>query len=141
MLAFPASEETLEEFLKLHSGAHVALDLQLARHVSRRRVLLAAEDSLEVLLARGDRRVRFALALADADSAVLDRHQPHPCVFDVEDVAVVHTGELRRVSPRRQALEELACRLGHRAHPTTGRRCPAPAPGASVSAGAAASAR
>src|SRR5262245_16291150 len=44
----------LEELLELHGRTHVALDLQLAGHVRRRRVLLAGDDLLEVLLARGE---------------------------------------------------------------------------------------
>ena len=37
----------VEELLELHGGAHVALDLELPRHVRRRRVLLAGHDLLE----------------------------------------------------------------------------------------------
>src|SRR5262245_24097058 len=56
-----------EELLELEGGAHVALDLQLARHVRRRRVRLALGDLDERLLARRDRAVGLAGALGDLD--------------------------------------------------------------------------
>src|SRR6266702_6783075 len=43
----PTILRRLEQLLELHGGAHVALDLQLARHVGRRRVLLAVGNLRE----------------------------------------------------------------------------------------------
>src|SRR5258708_34951815 len=45
-----------EDLLELHGRAHVALDLELARHVGRRGVLLARDDLLERLARGRDRR-------------------------------------------------------------------------------------
>src|SRR5690348_6667859 len=82
-LHFRASDKTLEEFLKLHGGTHVALDLELARHVRGRRVLLAAQDLLEVLFGRGDGAVRVSFAVAHAHGSVRDRDEPLAGALDV----------------------------------------------------------
>src|SRR5947209_2265655 len=75
----------LEEFLQLHRGAHVALDLQLAGHVGARRVLLAADDLLERLLGGGDHRVGLLAALRHAHAAVVDADRPLARAVDVEE--------------------------------------------------------
>src|SRR5918992_6247778 len=46
-----------EELLQFHRGRHVALHLELPRHVGRRRVQVAADQLLEVFLRDGDRAV------------------------------------------------------------------------------------
>src|SRR6266508_3498139 len=103
----PRSAETLKEFLQLHRGAHVALDLQLAGHVGAGRVLLAAGDLLEGLLGRRDGHVRVFGVLCHGDVAVLDVDLPRARTLDVEQVRVVHTGRLRRVDAALETVEKL----------------------------------
>ena len=118
-----SSSRLLEELLELHRRAHVALDLQLARHVGGRRVLLAAEDLLEVLFARRDRRSRpCRRPLATLTAPSVDRDEPFAGAVDVEQVACCSCPQFRRIGARGQSLEELACRLRHRADITTGPR-------------------
>src|SRR3954447_15774895 len=96
-----------EELLELHGRAHVALALQLARHVGRRRVLLARHDLLEGLARRGDRCVCLPCTRLDVDRAVTDVDVPLALAVDVEHVRVAHPGELGRVSTRLEAVEEV----------------------------------
>ena len=96
-----------EELLELHGGAQVAFDLQLARHVGRRRVLFARDDLVERLAGRGDRRVGVAAAFCDAELPVGNRDEPLALVFDVEEVRVRHSRQLRRVGARLEAVEEI----------------------------------
>src|SRR5947207_1951257 len=107
MPAFPASEETLKEFLKLHRGAHVARDLELAGHVGGGRVLLAGNDLLEVLLGGRNRAVRVAVTLADGHGSALNRHEPLAGAVNVEQIAVLHLAELGCIRARRQVFEEV----------------------------------
>src|SRR5919201_1712669 len=87
----PAGDAALEELLELHRRAHVALDLELAGHVGARRIQLARDDSLEVLLGARDRAIGVGRgALGDADAAVVDGDRPPACAVDVEDVGVGH---------------------------------------------------
>src|SRR5581483_8107467 len=102
-----ATDRRSEQLLELHGRTHVALDLQLPRHVGRRRVLLAGDDLVERLPARGDRRVRVAAALAHVELSVRHGDEPLSLAVDVEEVRVVHAGELRLVRARLQAVEEL----------------------------------
>src|SRR2546423_7695085 len=104
-----------EELLQLHGRAHVAFDLELAGHVGARRVELARDDPLEVLLRARDRAVGVGRdPFLDGHLAVVDRDRPLAGAVDVEDVGAVHPGGAGLVDPRLQALEELACALGHR---------------------------
>src|SRR2546421_9328496 len=117
----------LEELLELHRRAHVALDLELAGHVGARRVQLARDDPLEVLLRARDRAVRVGRdALGDFDLAVVDRDGPLAGAADVEDVGVRHPRGAGPVHPALEALEQLAHALGHGgslAQGTTGSTC------------------
>ena len=67
------SEARAEELLELHGRAHVALDLQLARHVRRGRVLLAGDDLGELVGRRRDRGVRAVVGTSVAD---VERRRP-----------------------------------------------------------------
>src|SRR5215210_6374543 len=102
-----SSTRVLEQLLELHGRAHVALDLQLARHVRRRRVLGAGSDLLEGLRRRRDRHVGVSPTLVDRQVAVLDVDEPLSLALDVEQVRVVDAGELRLVDARLEALEEV----------------------------------
>src|SRR5712691_1069218 len=102
----------LEELLELHGRPHVALDLQLAGHVGRRRILLAARDLRERLLGGRDRGVGAArVALGHLHGPVVDGDRPLLPV-DVEQVRIRHPGRLRLVDPGLETPEELprACR-------------------------------
>src|SRR6266566_9637171 len=101
-----------EDLLELHRGAHVALDLQLARHVGGRRVLLAADDLRERLPAGADRGVGVTRARRDGDRAVADVDMPVALALDLEEVRVAHACELRRVGAVGKGVEELACSHG-----------------------------
>jgi len=88
------------------AAAHVALDLELARHVRGGRVLLARDDFLEGLARGRDCRVGLAATRSHGDRAVPNVDVPLALAFDVEEVRVAHPGELRGVRPRPEAVEE-----------------------------------
>src|SRR5438067_9716051 len=97
-----------EELLQLHRGAHVAFELELARHVGARRVLLARDDLLKDLLRGTDRAIHPVYeTVVHADAAFLDLDRPLAGTFDVKGVRVVHARRLRRVGAGRKRLEEL----------------------------------
>ena len=79
-------------------------------------VLLAAENLLVLRWSRSCSPPR--LAVADGIAPSWRRRNHVPCLRS-QDVAV-HPGELGLIRSRRQSLEELACRLGHRAGPYYG---------------------
>src|SRR3954447_18082765 len=96
----------LEELLELERSSHVALDLQLSRHVRGRRIGLAASDLHQCLLAGGDRAIGVLCALGDGGGSVGHRDSPGTHAGDVEHVAVVHAGGLGRVNLRGELVEE-----------------------------------
>src|SRR4029078_1126563 len=97
----------LEQLLKLHGCAHVALDLELPRHVRRRRVLVTGPDLLERLRRGRDRDVRVTAALLHRQAAGAAADEPLPLALDVEQVRVVDALELRLVDARLEPVEEL----------------------------------
>src|SRR5215211_1151612 len=97
-----------KKLLKLESGAHVALDLELAGHVGRGGVQLALRDPLERLRVRHDRGVCVLGPLGHRDRSVGDAHRPLTGAVDVENVGVRHAGRLHGVDPGLEAVEECA---------------------------------
>src|SRR6184192_339592 len=110
----------LEELLELHGLAHVALDLQLPRHVGGGRVLLAAGDLHERLRGRRDRAVGVAAVLADGDLAVVHVDRPDAGAVDLEQVGRGQAGGLGRVDSCLERLEEFAGAVHARRAYTTG---------------------